>query len=293
MVVATLARAAVAIVGGLVFTVCSAAAQQTSQCAGPINDPHPHGVFDFDTNARLEPTTQAFYKFAIIPCVKNNKANFLRIRWLIPDVFGWVPPNVTKYWVPRLVKDENVFQLKGCLEYGNRGDMTHAAFLGTGEDKPSVKREETQGCRATVVRYDLPKEGLIEKLQFLFREYFPTDSSKPDSTMLRVEGSVGVENVESDQYTSVVLYQAVRHEGSEGVIQEMTLRPSFKGAAEQLLSAYSQKNLKEIKLGEKGVIAFDVRNVKNPVLTYASYEFYDRKGDLVGALSFPVFVSRP
>ena len=136
-----------------------------------FNDPHPHGVFDFDTNARLEPTTQAFYKFAIIPCVKNNKANFLRIRWLIPDVFGWVPPNVTKYWVPRLVKDENVFQLKGCLEYGNRGDMTYAAFLGTGEDKPSVKREETQGCRATVVRYDLPKEGLIEKLHSVSRVF--------------------------------------------------------------------------------------------------------------------------
>lgn len=291
-----IARSMIALVGSLACTMSLAQAQGGTDCAGPVKDPHHLGHYDFVTNARLEPSGNAFNKVAIIPCVKNNKPSFLWIRWFVFDVAGFVPPNAALDFGPRLARHENaVFDdLKSCLEYGNIGETTKVGVLVRGEDKASIEKEAKDGCRETAVRYELPKEGegVVEKLQHFFRLFIPSDRRDADRTMLRMEGTIGVSISKVNQYTSYVSYKVFNYEGSKGVVGEVTLRPSFRGPAAQLQRAYDAKNPEMVKLSEGGTIAFEVDDVRNPILTYASYEILDRKGELVGSLPFPVFVSR-
>jgi len=57
----------------------------------------------------------------------------------------------------------------------------------------SSSGEEKYGCREKVVRVnDTPKQRMIEKIILLFRQFFPSASSKPDAHDATVKGTVGV-----------------------------------------------------------------------------------------------------
>ena len=90
------------------------------------------------------------------------------------------------------------------------------------------------------------------------------------------------------------LYFFIKYPGLEIVMapsENMTLRPAFGGAAEALLPAFERKNGSEVKLDTKGAVYFEVLDVKDAELAYASYEIVDRNKDVVGSVAFPVFVS--
>jgi hypothetical protein len=110
--------------------------------------------------------------------------------------------------------------------------------------------------------------------------------------MLKVEGTVGVARQGEDKYTSYINYQITQFGSSDASVEGISMRPVFRGATENLMSAFVRNNGTDIiKVPSKGVIAFEVFGVKNPELAYASYEIMDRYQQVVASVSFPVFVS--
>lgn len=273
-------------------------------CGGQLNDPHPLGAFDFDTNSNMVPTEkvdppiplQATFPFAVVPCVRNNKSNALRVRWIIPDVSGWVPAHVTKYWLPRLHVNDRLAPMKGCLEYGNRGDTTRAAFWGADEDKALIEVETFSGCRATATRYQgqgpVVKGGLFDKFQIPFRDFFPSDGANPDKTMIKIDGRVGIYR-EGTGSIIALEYTAARYgEGSSGVVGDIALQPSDNFPRE-LLSAFREQNERQVRLQDQGIVTMFVRDTGVSTFTYASYDVLDRNSQIVGSLAFPVLIHPP
>jgi len=108
--------------------------------------PHPYGSYNFETNSLHTETSNlpdlldaGDYKYGIVSCVSNpDKSYPLYVRWLIPDLNGWVLPEDILNSSARLTNDKTAVQLKGCLEYGSRGDTTGANFSGLMADKLRV-----------------------------------------------------------------------------------------------------------------------------------------------------------
>lgn len=268
------------------------AAAQPVDCLGPVKDPHPIGPFNFESNSRLDPMAFGEYRFGITSCVKNNDtANPLYVRWLIPGPHGWVPSRQTLESAPRLSKDDKVVQMKGCLQYGNRGDTTHGLFFGTEADKSRIDDEGKRGCRAAASQPQTAGSDILGNILLRIRNFFPSDATRPQATMLQLDGTVAIEAAGQTRYTSIFTYRVTRYQ-SDGSPSDVTLLPVFRGGAEALLPAFRKSNGPASRLGGDGRIAFEVVEVGNPQLVYASYEFRDREGRVVGSIDFPVFVSR-
>jgi hypothetical protein len=90
-------------------------------------------------------------------------------------------------------------------------------------------------------------------------------------------------------------YKVSRYPGSEGVVSNLLLRPSFRGRTEALVGAYKELNSTQyIQVSETGVgsISFRVPEIINPALAYATYEVFDAKATrVVGSIEIPVLVS--
>lgn len=167
----------------LLFSLLVVAASPTfaqSQCAGPIPDSHNYGTYNFETNSRLEPNNFGNFKFGIVSCIRNTKDDVfeLYVNWLIPGPRGFVPPHETLLSLPRLVIDDKVAPLKGCLQYANRGDFTYAHFLGSKDDQRFVDDETSRGCRASAAIPIKAPDGLPQKIFFKFRT-FPRRHQRP------------------------------------------------------------------------------------------------------------------
>ncbi|MCK1352053.1 hypothetical protein IVB56_13360 [Bradyrhizobium sp. CW7] len=290
---------------GLLFIAAGAAAgpswAQSPVCLGPMKEPHPHpyGSFNFETNSLYAETSKlpdvldrGDYKYGIVSCVSNpdRSAAPLFVHWLIPGPVGWIQPGDILNSSARLTNDATTVQLEGCLEYGSRGDMTGAHFSGVISDKLRVEDEKRRGCRAVAALPQDAPSGLIKRILMKIRNRFPSDAKNPTKTMLSLEGTVGIDNTRADQYTSIVSYE-IKQDGNEGVVEKIRIRPAFRGATEALLPAFNERNPKGIEVASKGRITFDVVNVTNPRLDYASYEIFDQNNQLVGAVAFPVFIS--
>ncbi len=266
---------------------------QTAICPGPLKDPHPMGAFNFETNSRLDPTTLDGYKSGIVSCVSNLDAKFpLYVHWLIPGPHGWAPAGQKLESVARLIKDDQVAPMKGCLQYGNQGDAVYGQFLGIETDKTRVIDEGKRGCRAAAAHPPAPTESVLGNLLLRFKNFFPSDVTRPQETMLQMEGTVGIEVRGADSYQSIVRYTMTRYPGSEGNVSEIAFRPSFQGPAEVLIAAFNRRNDGAVRGVGDGQIAFDVSDIRNPQLVYASYNVLDRSGRLVASIDFPVFVPR-
>jgi hypothetical protein len=286
-----LRRAAVLIA---ITMIAGAASAQTTNCAGSLPHPHPMGLYNFDTNSRLEGVLQSFYKAKVVPCVKNNDPSTpVRIIWLVPRIDGWVQPQSVQDFAPAWLRDEReAIELTGCLSYGNRGDTTLAKFWGDADARKKVDEESKQGCRSSIVKAQLGQEkGWIDTLSSTFKNFFPADKERPEKTMLQIEGKVDIEKRGDFGYAARLIYYASPVKGSEGKTSDLTLIPMFTGAAEALLPRFRDKNPEKIKVVEKDLIIFEVQDVKNPMLTYAAYAVLDKNGEHVGTLPFPVFVN--
>lgn len=276
----------------LLFAITRPSGAQTSACAGINKEPHPYGTYTFETTSRLDPMQVGRYNYGVVSCADHNDPNnFLYINWLIPGPHGWAPPNGKLESAARLRKDNQAPQLKGCLLYGNRPDITAGLFFGVDGDDRRVNYERQHGCAGAVASDEPGNPGVIEKIFLNIRNFFPSDASKAQSTMLQLDGDVGVEPLGANNYRSVFYYKVSRYQGSEGSAADVSVQPAFRGRAEALLSAFNKSNSSGIKFGTDGVIAFEVTDVRDPQLYYASYEIYDREKRLVAGIDFPVFVS--
>jgi hypothetical protein len=212
---------------------------------------------------------------------------------LIPHVDGWVPVKSKLISVPKLTNDPQGLQLDGCLEYGNRGDTTDGKFIGLKEDQTKAEDEKKRGCRAAIS--NPKKESLLEKIENIvlkFTNFVPGDAKDPAKTMLKIEGVVGVKGGD-DSYTSYMSYVISPFNGSDGKVGDLKLRPNFSGATERFLPAFTKTNGPQLNLTEKGFVSFNVVQVKNPVLTYGSYQILDRANVVVGSIAQPLFVPGP
>jgi hypothetical protein len=170
--------------------------------------------------------------------------------------------------------------------------MTGAHFSGLVTDKRRIVDEQQRGCReVAALPQDAPR-GAIKRILLKIRNYFPSDAKNAAKTMLQLEGTAGIDSTRPNQYTSVVTYR-IKQNSDEGSVEDISMRPAFRGATEALLPAFNERNPRGIKVAGAGSITFDVVNVTNPTLDYASYEIFDQNNQLVGAVAFPVFVSSP
>jgi hypothetical protein len=263
-------------------------------CPGPLKEPHLMGTFNFETNSRLDPSTLPGFKSGIVSCVGNLDTKYpLYVHWLIPGPHGWAPAGQKLESVARLIKDDRVAPMKGCLQYGNQGSFAYGQFLGNDTDQPRVIDEDKRGCRTAAAQPPGPSESVLGNLLLRFKNFFPSDMSRPQETMLQMEGTVGVEVRGTDSYQSIVRYTMSRYPGSEGNVSEIAFRPAFRGAAVALIPAFNRKNDGGAVRGAgDGQITFDVQEVRNPQLVYASYNVLDREGRVVASIDFPVFVPR-
>lgn len=273
------------------LTLGLAAPAQAADCFGPLREPHPLAPFDFESNSRIEPQQVGNYRFGIISCVKNNDSkNSVYVRWLIPGPNGWVPIGERLESTPRLTFDDNVKSFRGCLQYGQRGDMTFGQFLGTEQDQGDIDEETRRGCRAAAG--GKPREASAQSLTnmaFKIRNFIPSDAGRPDETMLALDGRVVVNVKGETEYVSVFEYALTPYRNSSGRPSNVSLTPDFR--SEALLAAFNRTNRSPVRLDDKGRVEFTVFEVARPVLSYASYVLRDVEGRQVGAISLPVFIS--
>ncbi len=263
---------------------------QSGRCPGQNPEPHAYGSWTFRTTSRIEPLAAGRYHFGVISCADQDDArNHLYVRWLIPGPHGWIPPGGMLESTARLREDDKAPQLRGCLFYGNRPDVDSAAFLGRDGDEKQAEFERERGCAAAAAAM-ADKPGPIERLIQKVRNFFPSDKAKAEATMLQLNGEVDVEPIGSGGYRSVFRYQIRRTAGSEGSPADVTLRPSFRGAAEALLPAFNKAYPDGVRFGPEGSVSFDVEGVRSGELQYATYAFYDRERRLVAGIDVPVFV---
>jgi len=282
-----------------VFLFAGSTWAQSSGCLGTKQGhPHPYGNFDFETSsyrdevAKLPDVRRATSKYGIVSCVTNPSQYRLRVNWLVPGPDGWVAPNDIKRSVPRFTDEDKDVWLNGCLMIGMRGDTTHARFLALEEDRPVVAEEQRRGCREVILGGGGPRAGKIGEIGNIlvkFSNAVPSNADDPEATMLQFDGTVEVLSAQPDRYTSRVDYE-VKPIGKEAILQKVTMRPVFRGDTEVLLPAFNKQNPSVLKIDSKGTIQFDVVDVVNPRLAYASYELLDQTGQPVGSIPFPVFV---
>jgi hypothetical protein len=172
----TIFGASLGIVAASLF---SAAAAQPNECSGPNKATHSHPPFSFETNSRVVPidelssTPAGLYKYGIVSCISNKDLSYpIEANWLVPGPDGWVPAGEKLDSVPHLIRDESYLQLKGCLEYGNRGEVTKGAFFGTEYDKKIVEEENRLGCRAAVTRVQQTSDGVLGNFLLKLRTFF-------------------------------------------------------------------------------------------------------------------------
>jgi len=267
-------------------------ASQSGTCPGPNREPHPYGTFTFYTNSRVDQISQGGFSHGVVSCLDHNDPiNNLKVHWLIPLLHGWVPPTEILESIPRMRIGNQAPQLPGCLLYGDRGDTTSAIFLGIEGDDRKVEDERTRGCVA-VVENPNPPTGFIQDVLFRIRNFFPSNPKNPKSTMLELDGTVGIKWSGADRYNSFFEYEVKRYLNSEGSPQSVMLRPAFRGVTETLLPAFTKENPKPINLGTSGRISFNVFDVVAPQLAYASYDLYGQENEQVAGISFPVFVPK-
>src|ERR1700730_17345527 len=271
---------------------------QSPACSGDMNKPHPHpyGPFNFETNSRREPITASQFKFKIISCVRNpDPNNYLSVRWLIPGPKAYVPRNDILDSQPRRTTEETSPELEGCLEYGDRGDTRTAPFYGLATDVPDVANEKTHGCRAAAARVQrepAQSGGLrLENFFDLFRIFLPSDTQKPSSTMLELEGAVGVKVISATSYISSFAFKVRPHGENEGSAANVTIRPNFQGSAEPLLAAFRANNRDTTRLNQVDALTFEVSEIVDPHFRYASYGLYDQNEKLVAEVDLPIFVN--
>lgn len=264
----------------------------SASCHGPNPEPHPYGTFTFHTNSRLDPIAQGNFRYGVISCVDHNDPlNDLKVHWLIPGPHGWVPPAEILESVPRMRIDDKVSQLKGCILYGERGDTTSGTFFGIDGDERRVEDEAKRGCRAAV-ESGPPSPSGIGDILLKIKNFFPSDARNPKNTMLQLDGSVGIKRTGIDSYSSFFEYEVKPYANSRGSVENVSVRPVFRGAAEGLLSSFNKYNGESRRLEAKGRISFEVFGVNSPLLAYASYDLYEQDNQLVGGIDFPVFVPK-
>jgi hypothetical protein len=274
----------------------SATAGWTEDCAGDRPRPHPYGNFDFNTNSRVEPYSAGAsqFRYQIISCVHNNDSQYpVWVQWFIPQVRGFVPGNKLQQSTPRLsVDDPRSRPLESCIEYGNRPEYAKSPFWGLQDDSKTVHDEDNTGCRAVSIRGDQPRRMKLEDIFFKIKYWLPSNAKNPKSTMLLLDGSVGIKILDSSRYVSSFEYNLTRQEGSSGgEPSQISVKPLFQGPTEVLFVSFAKKNPEPLKLSEKGSITFEVTGIENPELQYASYGMFDQQNAFLGAVDFPVFVS--
>jgi hypothetical protein len=280
----------------LTFFAC-ATAGWTQDCTGDRPHPHPYGAFDFNTNSRVEPypPTSSQWRYQVISCVHNNDRQYpVWVQWFIPSVKGFVHVNSSQESTPRLsIDDPRSRPLESCIEYGNRPAYAKSPFWGLADDPKTVHDENGIGCRAVSVRTDQPQRLKLEDILFKIKYWLPSNAKNPKSTMLLLDGTVGVKILDSSRYVSSFEYNLTRPEGStEGEPSQITVQPLFQGPTEVLFVSFARKYPTPLTLSEKGSITFEVAGIEKPELLYASYGMFDQQKNLLGAIDFPVFVSR-
>ena len=181
--------------------------------------------------------------------------------------------------------------------YGNQGGFTQGRLFGDGDEANEIDHEKKVGCRqaaAEIARAAAeasgPEEKLINVAQFV-RNYFPSTAKYAADTMLRLEGETGV-IVKDSAYTSYFSYTLTPVGDSKGNPNVITVAPAFIGPAAILVKDYFQQNPALIKSDTKNDIRFSVKNVTNPRLVYATYDFLDDEHNIVASVDVPVFVNR-
>ncbi|WP_422403754.1 hypothetical protein [Pseudomonas sp. GZD-209] len=271
-----------------------ALAETNPLCSGEMAQPHKVGNFDFETNSRLEEhASVSQYKFAIVSCVGNHDQVYpVRVNWPVAHITSWVPAGKKVESAPILQVSNDARQLEGCLEYGNRGDTTHAFSFGDGFSKSIVESEGEQGCRAAIATHSAPSKGVMEKFRFRIQIFFPSDVKSPGATLIQLDGEVGIDADKENHYRSVFNYEVRPYKDSKpGTLESISIRPFFKGVDDSLYSAFMKHNPEPIRLQQKGTITFEVSGIKQPALTYARYEIFSQQNELIGAVELPVYVS--
>jgi hypothetical protein len=281
------------------FACDGASAQgQKISCPANLKKTHQQMPFDFDTSTWVVPAAlyvaanSGPYQIVVFTCVGNNDSKgILQFDWLVPRHQGWLEPGKISA-SPRLVRGTSPTPYDGCLRYGNKGDSIPAQFLGGDDDKTSIDSENKVGCRTAIARGTLGTGGGIFDFLLPFRNFFPSDSTKPKETMLQISGQIGVQKLGGDRYSSLLQYAINPSSESEGKASNATLRPAFLGAGgEALLRAFREKNPERLSLAENGTVRFEVSNVRNAALIYESYEILDVDGKVVASIAVPLFVS--
>ena len=274
-----------------------------STCEGPVNQPHPYGNLTFYTNSRVENINLGRFKYQVISCVTDSDpTNSMRVKWLTPGPDGFVPPHQKLESGARMSEvgldpvagtnsDALIKQLDGCILYGDRGDTASASFFGIAGDTSKVAEQARVGCRAAAAGIS-PSSWQSEILDILHavRNFFPSDTTRPNETMLELDGDIGVKRLDNTRYLSVFNYTLSPFNDSKGDASQIKLQPMFTGATESLLPAFEKQNGKTVELREKGYVKFQIDDLANPSLAYASYGFINAHGEYLGSITLPVFI---
>jgi hypothetical protein len=266
---------------------------QPAACTGSLPNHLPLGSFDFQTNSRVERSNDLQFPFQSVSCVINNDTSYeVYVNWPIAGVHGWIPPKQTLPSVPRLSGTNKAIQLKSCIEYGNRGDTTAAQFFGFDREKLLTDAETRVGCRKAI-KVSYAGKALTSSLRDVvlkLKLFLVSDVTRPQVSMLELNGGVGVVRTGEDSYVSFLVYEIKRYKQSDGQPESITLKPSFEGDNEILLPAFNQKYREPVRMRPQGEISFAFAGGRDFVLSYASYQLFDQSSRLVASIDFPVFI---
>ncbi len=279
------------------FAFGSAHAQnQKLSCPSNLKKNHPEMPFDFDTSTSVAPaalyvaSNTGPYQMVVFTCVGNNDSKgLLQFDWLTPRHHGWLEPGRIST-SPRLVRGNSPTPYDGCLRFGNKGDSIQAQFFGGDDDRAGIEAEHKVGCRTAIARGTAGTGGGgIFDFLLPFRNSFPSDSNKPNETMMQISGQVGIQKIGSDRYSSLLQYAINPSSESAGKASSARLRPAFRGAGEKFVGAYREKNPEQMPLASSGTVRFEVANVGNASLIYEAYEILDSEGKVVASIAVPLF----
>src|SRR5206468_4116072 len=135
---------------------------------------------------------------------------------------------------------------------GNRPAYAKSPFWGLQDDPKTVHEETDTGCRAISTRGDQPRRMKLEDIFLKIKYWLPSNAKDPKSTMLLLDGSVGIKILDPSRYVSSFEYNLTRQEGSsKGEPSQITVKPLFQGPTEVLFASFVKKYPEPLKLSDK------------------------------------------
>lgn len=276
---------------------CSAVLSITppaSSCEGGLLQTHqPAGGFHFQTASEVRDF--GGYKTAVI-CAKNlSKGRDTHLVWFIPTLQGWIPPEES-ILKERLIRTGSVSGVESCVEYGNRGEWTRAAFFGDDIDHQESSEERSAGCAGARDKYhgQAQLEGIAppDELKLSITTFFPSDPDNASDTMLELYGSIVLTRLNDKQYEILLSLFLERYKGREmGNVGEVVVTPSAEHLPAHISSIFKENIPEKTKLEDIIGKKFVVDYLDDGVFGEVVLNIASKPGEHLARISIPALGS--